>query len=110
MNDPDTPPYSEATVALVVEALRGDGVVRSWGHDARRVLDALAAAGLLLPEGAETQWGLRRDDRESVAPYASRENAEYWQMFAVEEWELVSRPVGPWSPVPPEPKVPTDAT
>lgn len=57
-------PYSEATVKLAVAAI----VDANWraknpGNitaEACAVLDALAAAGLLLPEGAETrtEWGV----------------------------------------------------
>lgn len=116
-----TPPYSEATVALVAAAIAAardddvftevewngshwDGLRDAYRVDARAALDALAAAGLLLPEGAETQWGLRHHDRESVSPYASREVAERWREVSQLGWHLVSRPVGPWSAVPPEPK------
>lgn len=78
-------PYSEATVRLAVEAI----VDANWraknpGNittEARAVLDALAAAGVLLPEGAETrtEWGVERTypglDPVVIA-YPSRRDAE----------------------------------
>lgn len=67
----DTPPYSEATVELVAAAIAAardddvftevrwngphwDGLRDTYRSDARASLDALAATGLLLPEGART--------------------------------------------------------
>lgn len=88
------PPYSEATVDLLArvefdadqqpEALftweQALPFVRKAYRDrARAGLDALAAAGLLLPEGAETrtEWAIRNGL--SVTHCRSRERAEHWQ-------------------------------
>jgi hypothetical protein len=67
-------PYSEATAALIAERLPGaiatacptlmDLEPYEWGFAAQLIADALAAAGLLLPEGAETstEWRVPLDD------------------------------------------------
>lgn len=47
----------------------------------------------------EVEYGLRRDDRDSVAQYGSRAKAEYWASVSQPGWELVCRQVGPWRPV-----------
>lgn len=62
----------------------------------------LALADRLMPEGAtrETEYGLARDDRESVAPYKSREQAELWRGYSEPGWEVVCREAvtTPWRP------------
>jgi hypothetical protein len=125
-----TPPYSEATVELAArasfESEFGPAGREMWAttsassqeiylSEARFVLDALAAAGLLLPEGAEprTDYGMEYTfpgDDPITVPAASREAAErtaesgnrtgYARHRVVERTSWST----PWSPVPPEPK------
>lgn len=57
---PRTPPYSEATRDLVIDALcKAHAAEESAVAASARVLDALAAAGLLLPEGAAEPLPMR---------------------------------------------------
>lgn len=71
MSNPPTPPYTEATVELLARTLHVRycmyctdetwtdciGYGSKWQRtSARDILDALVKAGLLLPEGAETQY------------------------------------------------------
>ncbi|MCW6008719.1 hypothetical protein K1W54_29860 [Micromonospora sp. CPCC 205371] len=121
MPDPSTPPYSAETVALVARALHvrhcmyctNDtweqciGRKSKWQHtSARDVLDALAAAGLL---ATDTEYGI--DTGGYLLRYDTRAEAEgrLARRAAVAEYDhpgtLICRPVGPWSPVPPEPGV-----
>jgi hypothetical protein len=114
MTNPPTPPYTEATVELAGAALEtyyeGLGLPRSMARPfaaATQVLDALAAAGLLLPEGAETrtEWGWdcghpRAPEQRCVHP-----GVEDWaRATAVRVWPdgaLVSRWIAetPWDAV-----------
>lgn len=117
----DTPPYSEATVELIFDAISDHAAVYQGGgegdfacgrcgsrdpdHEARMVAAALSRSGLLLPEGAERQWSVRYPDGFVESPRFTRAGAE---QHALElNGEVVWRPVAPWSSVPP--KEPTDA-
>lgn len=100
---PDTqpqPPYSEATVTTVREALNAASEQQEGDRTtAVCILDALAAAGLLLHEGAETrtEWGIRNDF--GVHDYRNREQAEMWlDVSGSAAGELVCRAVheSPW--------------
>lgn len=136
-----TPPYSEATVELVARAIfrhrynaNDSQMERIWGKDpatrasacgsANAALDALAAAGRLLPEGAETRtewavWWLGPSGgiRLSQEHLTSRTEAEQMApdrigKYGIVRWELRYRELhdfadgsclsGPWSAVPPE--------
>lgn len=74
----DTAPYSEATVELVAEVVEAErGCFPS--AIAARVLDALATAGRLVPEGARTEYGVEvtYPDGEPIAlPAVNRYMAE----------------------------------
>ena len=110
MSNPPSPPYTEATVELVADALRADcafcrGLSNACpGHanDATSALNALVKAGLLLPEGAEreTEYGLWREDRPAVSAYRSREQAELWRGYSEPGWVLMCREAvtTPWRP------------
>lgn len=145
-----TPPYSEATVEAAARAgfeserarVFGPGcgpswdevdeVHRVWARDsARAVLDALAAAGLLVPEEAErrTEWavwwlgpgGGIRLSQEHLTSQTEAEQVAATRIgdYGIVRWELRYREhrdfadgsclSGPWSAVPPAPKEDADA-
>lgn len=127
-------PYSEATVELVAAAIaaaRNDDVFTegewngshwdslrdAYRSDARAALDALADASLILPEGAETrgyEYASEHDHRQPVGFQRLETGVDRaLSELRIARWtardvpsRLVRRPVivGPWSPVPPEPK------
>jgi hypothetical protein len=104
---------------------------KDFAGEAKEILDVLAERGLLLPEGAEqrTEWavwwlGPSSGIRLTKEHLTSREEAEQTVpirigQYGIDRWELRYREhrdftdgscwSGPWSPVPPEPKEPTDA-
>lgn len=131
----DTPPYSEATVEAAAQAgfeserarVFGPGcgpswdevdeVHRVWARDsARAVLDALAAAGHLLPEEAEqrTDYGVEfaypgHDPKTLLEPslWVAEQTVALGAVgHAHAERRLMQRTSWstPWSAVPPEPK------
>lgn len=121
----DTPPYSAATVELVAQVVEDERGCFSEAV-AERILDALAAAGRLLPEGAETRtewavWWLGpgggiRLSQEHLTSQVEAEQVAATRAgdYGIVRWELRYREhrdfpdgscwSGPWSAVPPEPK------
>jgi hypothetical protein len=116
-------PYTEADVRLVIDAVNATAL-RDWetwptiaAQDealARAALDALAAAGRLLPEGAshETQYGIDLSSSPGVASGMSVETfeepgeaSELATFYLANGWssaDVHKRDVfmGPWRPVP----------
>jgi hypothetical protein len=141
--------YSEDTVELLAAAIASarrddvftevewngshwDSLRDAYRADAVSALDALAAAGALLPEGAEqrTEWGvwwyglvgngihLTREgftSKRMAEDYAPSRIGDYgitrYEIWKREHrnWADGSSWSGPWSPIPPEPKDGTDA-
>lgn len=135
----DTPPYSEATVELVAAAIASardddvftevewngshwDGLRDAYRSDATSALDALAAAGRLLPEGALTAAEALMAARDDLNGVAKRLRAKAVETGDKEHFGLQAAGVqlacfrlveladkAGESAVPPEPKEGTDA-
>lgn len=98
--------YSEDTRRLVADAItERRGIAWTYAmQDAAAVLDVLAERGLLLPEGAAVEWSWvhRLDGTGCSHDVSSEEHAR--SMVRSGGGQARRRIVGPWSPIPPEPK------
>lgn len=84
MGDLPSPPYTEATVELVADAVAQATLAPAIGgtrRHARLVLDALFRAGLLLPEGAETRTEAKPSTKD--LPAGVRDAA--WHAYLAED-------------------------
>jgi hypothetical protein len=98
-------PYTEADVERIAEVIEerfGDRVLDVWPQfrpEARVALDALAAAGRLLPEGAELieHWGVRLRDGHTV-DYQVREGPARRLAASGDAESLLHRYITMWRP------------